>query len=75
MTDEQMTETTIYVLPSAPGMPPRAMVGQGIGDVAIVGAMATWSTDMGAWMIEGMPVPQELGDAITEHAKSLGIEW
>lgn len=35
-----------------------------------------WSRDMGSWVFPtGMPVPEELGEAITEHAKELGVKW
>jgi hypothetical protein len=68
----------IYVLPSEPGVPPRAMVGQitpAEEGFTVIGELATWSRDMGMWLIEERPVPPELGEAITAHAKSLGVEW
>jgi len=63
----------IYVLRTEEGKPPRALVGEGdepqSGD-----PLAVFSYDSGCWMINGIPVPEELGDAITAHARSLGVE-
>ena len=78
---------SIFVLPTIEGLPPRAMLGEVIATaedtegeeevqaLAMMGVLATWSHDMGTWTVEGMPVPQELADRITEHAKDLGVEW
>lgn len=70
---------TIYVLPSEPNMPPRAAIIEAapLDDDAMVVSetVATWSADMGAWIVDGVPLPQELCEAITEHAKSLGVSW
>jgi hypothetical protein len=71
-------EQMIYVMPTEEGLPPRAIVGaimQEEQGIAIAGAMATWNADTGVWMIEGQAVPEDMGEAITEHAKSLGVEW
>lgn len=80
------TEVVIYVLPTEEGLPPRAMVGQPVkglmqnedGELAIAegiaGELCTWSTDTGAWMANGVPVPTVLGDALTQRAKELGVE-
>lgn len=67
--------TAIYVLPTEEGVPPRAILGEAVGQNMLVEATAVWSNDAGAWMVEGVPVDQELGDLITAHAKSLGVEW
>jgi hypothetical protein len=81
MSDEsQQAPLGIYVLPSEPNVPPTAVIAEVIipaadGVMAINGATAIWNADMGAWCIEGNPVPQEVGDAITAHAKALGVEW
>ncbi len=71
---------SIYVLPTEEGKPPRALIGQvveadGLGEVMVGSNVATWSRDSGTWMMGAEPVPTELGDAITDHAKSLGVEW
>jgi hypothetical protein len=77
-----MTESdvvSIYVLPSEPGVPPRALLieGQIDPDAAgpVRGAQAMWSRDLGCWTTGGLPMSPELSEAITEHAKSLGVEW
>lgn len=74
--------TSIYVLPSEQGSPPRAILGEyeeeddvpGLGE-PVQGMLATWSQDLGVWMIGPNPLPNELSDAITDHAKNLGVEW
>lgn len=65
---------SIYVLPTEAGLPPRAIVGAASNDT-IEGVVVTWSADLGAWTLEGLPIPNELGEAITDHAKSLGVDW
>lgn len=93
-----MNNISIYVLPSEPHTPPRALLtlmetiggdpttmeelaetlereGAVVG-IAVQRTLATWSADSGMWLLEdGSPVPVELGEAITEHAKNLGVEW
>lgn len=73
MSDEPQA-LEIYVLPTEQGMPPRAVVGVSDGR-AIMGSMAVWTADVGMWTLNGDPLPEELSDAITEHAKSLGVDW
>jgi len=62
----------IYVLETEPGKPPRALVGEGelpnLRD-----PMAVFSPDMGCWTIDGIALPEELQEAITDHARSLGV--
>lgn len=73
---------TIYVLPTEENLPPRAvlfdpsevLVGTEEG-LLVAGTLSTWSRDLGTWVIGDLPLPQELADRITEHAKSLGVEW
>lgn len=69
----------IYVLPSEPGLPPRAMLGEPVETeegVAMIGKLATWSSDTGVWLLEGGEIlPLELSEAITAHAKDLGVDW
>lgn len=72
--EEQEVVAAIYVLPTEPGLPPRAVIGP-VVDGGIAGIMSVWSADMGTWTIEGTPVDPELSETITEHAKSLGVEW
>jgi hypothetical protein len=67
-------DLVIYVLPTEEGLPPRAVIGEQASG-GIRGPLATWSRDSGAWEVGGVPVPDELGEAITDHAKSLGVEW
>lgn len=77
MTDigpEGIMAMAIYVLPTEPGLPPRAVIGQPV-EGTIQGAVAVWSGDVGSWTLHGELLPSELSDAITEHAKSLGVEW
>ena len=70
----------IYVLPSEEGLPPRAIVGEAFipgedGILVLGGGMITWTADSGTWVTEGgMPVPEELADATTSHARDLGVE-
>jgi hypothetical protein len=66
-------EVAAYVLPTEPGQPPRAIIGRP-AEGGLAGVLATWSRDSGAWTVGGAPVPQEVSDAITEHARSLGVE-
>jgi hypothetical protein len=82
---ESMEPVSIYVLPTIPGAPPRAILvlsvdetpdGAPEGSVNLTGPLVTWLPDAGAWTIDGItPVEQGLGDAITEHAKALGVKW
>lgn len=75
---DELRVTAIYVLPSEPNIPPRAIIGSPVATEAgegVIGIQSTWSADLGMWTIEGAPVGNELSDAITEHAKSLGVEW
>jgi hypothetical protein len=80
--------TSIYVLPTEAGYPPRALLRtaeyeseEDVPDSSveegeeIEGALALWSRDLGVWTVGGVPVPEDLGEAITEHAKDLGVEW
>jgi len=64
---------SIYVLRTEEGKPPRALVGEW-PEPRPSDALAVFSHDTGCWMINGIPVPDELGDAITAHARSLGVE-
>lgn len=84
MSDDEETVLGIYVLPTEEGQPPRAIVADADDlqraqepdePVEVSGCLAVWSRDAGCWMNEGMPLPPELGDAITAHAKDLGVEW
>lgn len=64
----------IYVMPSEDGQPPRALLFD--GDEPDPGAvLATWSRDVGTWMVGYAPLPAELAEAITAHAKDLGVDW
>jgi hypothetical protein len=68
----------IYVLPTVPNNPPRAalMPREPVPGEPAEGTIVTWSSDLGAWMQDnGLPVPNSLGEAITAHAKNLGVEW
>lgn len=76
MSQEQVI--SIFVLPTEEGQPPRAILANGeiVRRAMLTGSIVTWSRDLGAWVsTEGMPLPPDLGDDITEHAKSLGVEW
>jgi len=68
-----------FVMPTEEGLPPRALVGEIFalpGAIAIENAtMAVWTADVGAWCVEGVPVPEELGEHITERARELGVPW
>lgn len=71
----------IYVMPTEEGKPPRALLAQDIvevdgGMMAVgVAVQAVWSSDSGAWFVDGEPIDPEIGEAITNHAKELGVEW
>lgn len=73
-----MSELTIYVLPSEPNLPPRAVIGTPFevdGGLVLAGEVVTWSTDSGTWTTsQGLPVPNDLAESITAHAKELGVE-
>ena len=65
----------IYVLPTEEDKPPRAAflidIAPGV-QAAIGGAQYT----DGAWRYpDGTEVEDDLGEAITEHAEALGVEW
>ena len=72
--------TQLYVFPSETGVPPRAVIAEEIamtpvGLVAENGAIVTWSADIGTWVAEGgIPVPEEVGEALTERCRELGVE-
>lgn len=60
----------IFVLPTRPNMPPQAQLKTKFGDT-----IATWSNDEGTWTVEGgSQVTDELAEAITAHARSLGVD-
>jgi hypothetical protein len=75
----------LYILPTETGQPPRAWIGpmivdeeSGMGqpDPTVAGIMWTWSRDLGMWLDPlGSPIPTELGDQVTAHAKALGVDW
>jgi hypothetical protein len=73
---DEIAVTAIFVLPTEVGYPPRAVLGEPVldGDV-IVGAVAMWTADLGCWTLNGVPLPPDVSDTITEHAKSLGVPW
>ena len=65
----------IYVLPTEEGLPPRAAL---LKEVApgMTSVVAVFAYTDDAWRDhEGEEVAEELADAITEHAESLGVEW
>lgn len=68
---------TIYVLPTEENIPPRAILGSlDEEESTITGVQVLWSNDIGTWATpDGLPVPPELAEMITGHAKSLGVEW
>jgi hypothetical protein len=77
-----MSEVSVYVLPTQPGRPPQACLFEAPDEVPEGGAvevdamLVTWSPDMGAWVNPAsVPLPAEIGEVITEHAKSLGVPW
>lgn len=75
-----MDMVSIYVLPTEEGKPCRALLFDGDKfdletDTEIEGSIAQWSSDMGVWTVDGSILPTPLSDAITGHAKSLGVEW
>jgi hypothetical protein len=62
----------IYVLPTEEGKPPRALVGEAVQG-ALMGVQVEWSGEDGRWKFDGEPLEDELSEAITEHARSLGV--
>lgn len=70
-----MPQIGIYVLPTEEDKPPRAAF---IVDVAPGLSTAVGGAEYtdGAWRYpDGREVEEELAQAITEHAESLGVEW
>ena len=80
--------TTIFVMPTMEGVPPRAVLGfqevedpeeqepeeLNVGEALERGQkMATFSHDTGCWMVDGMPLPEEFSDAISRHAHDLCV--
>ena len=65
---------SIYVLPTEEGRPPRAVVGEQAID-GFVGLPVQYVHDDDRWIWEanGQPVPDDLGEAITSHARWLGV--
>lgn len=74
MTDEEAV-IGIFVLPTQRGRPPSAVIGPVVGEALIASKQVIWSRDVGAWMDGDVPVQADLGDAITVHARNLGVEW
>lgn len=80
--EEETTVTSVYVLPTEAGQPPRALLMEGdqqqrIDETGVAGpgTLAVWSADTGSWCVAGNPLAQEFSEVITNHAKSLGVEW
>ncbi|MGA2928485.1 MAG: hypothetical protein ABSG43_21330 [Solirubrobacteraceae bacterium] len=79
--DEQFTITLgIYILPTVRGIPPRAVLTtvspeELVRSRSVPGMMAIWTADQGSWMVEGEAIPEEISNAITAQAKSLGVKW
>lgn len=82
MEDEERT-ISIYIMPTEPMKPPRAIVGEfehdedGYPSFAM-GIEVIWSSDRGEWLCGNCGrahFPQELQEALTERAKELGVEW
>lgn len=80
--------TTIFVMPTEEGMPPRAILGNievpegeeleqqesTVMEAVEAGQhMAVFSNDVGCWTLNGSPLPPELSDAISDHARNLGV--
>ena len=80
--------TTIFVMPTMEGVPPRAVLGfqevedpeeQEPQEYSVQQAldegqkMATFSNDIGCWTVDGVPLPEEFSDAISRHAHDLGV--
>lgn len=65
-----MDVLSIYVMPTEEGLPPRALVQTGDGTPL----SAVYEDEKEAWTIEGEEVPDELSQAITDHARNLGVE-
>lgn len=66
---------SIYVLPTEEGLPPRAVF---LTDVApgIQGVLGQVAYVDDAWRdADGNEVEEEIAQAITAHAESLGVEW
>lgn len=65
----------IYVMPTEDDKPPRAAF---IMDIApgVTVAIGGAAYEDDAWRFpDGTEVPDELGEAITQHAEELGVEW
>lgn len=68
----------IYVLPSETGFPPRAVVQyvQESDEASLtLRNFVVWNADTGSWSCGGEPVDPVLGEAITAHARDLGVKW
>lgn len=66
---------SIYVLPTEEDLPPRAVFLVDAGDNVKAPIGGAEYVD-GAWRYsDGSEVPNELAEAITAHAESLGVEW
>lgn len=73
----------IYILPTQGNAPCRALLFEGeleegvevFGGVAVSGVIVQWSSDLGTWTLGGTILPAPLSEAITAHAKNLGVEW
>jgi hypothetical protein len=80
-----MQVTTIYVMPTETGLPPRALLGmveRGEDEEGPITpeemaesaeAMAIWTGDQGCWTLHGEPLEPEFSEAISAHAHSLGV--
>jgi len=74
----------LYVLPTEEGMPPRCLMGHvehNEGEEFRVptpaevdeSEMAVFSSDSGCWTLAGTPLPPELSELISDHARMLGV--
>ena len=80
--------TTIYVLPTEEGLPPRAILSDGMiltpdGGVAAINPTAvTYSEEEETWVMDDpddpdqgvAALPDDIAEVITEHARSLGVD-
>jgi len=55
----------------------KAQLDEEAGMIQVVeSTMVTWSNDSGTWLqMDGTPVSPDVGEAITQHAKDLGVDW
>jgi hypothetical protein len=72
MDEDEEEYGDLHALPAVPGLPPVVILVRA-GKPLTEGIPVVWLADEGRWIHEGFPVPDELGEILTEQARRLGV--